>query len=496
MKETAAQGIFHKAIKVIAIGGGGGNALNHIISHGLKDVDTLAVNTDVRSLGSSLCESKIVLGERVTKGLGAGAMPEVGERAALESIDEIRRYMKGADMVYLTAGMGGGTGTGAIPVIARAAREMGILTVAVVTKPFSFEGKRRRRYAEEGIEKLFPEVDALIVVPNDRLLEIAQKNTPLTESFSLADEVLRQAVQGVTDLVTRPGLVNVDFADLNTVMRGAGRTVMGVGAASGEDCVEKAVRMALESPLMECSMQGAKGVLMNITHRKELALYEVGQAADIIEDVKSPDAHFIWGCAEDKSIEEEVEVTIVAAGFDETPREPEPEINVYTRRAAPQREERASERRYYNEESVRQAEAAEQPQPEQQPSPYAGVHTPAWLRDDAPAIAERVRQADVLVFASPVYYYCLSGQLKTMLDRSNPLFGTDYSFRDIYLFTSAADGSEEADERALVGLQGWIECFDKAELKGSVLAAGVDAVGAVKGSPALERAYEMGCAVK
>lgn len=391
MKETAAQGIFHKAIKVIAIGGGGGNALNHIISHGLKDVDTLAVNTDVRSLGSSLCESKIVLGERVTKGLGAGAMPEVGERAALESIDEIRRYMKGADMVYLTAGMGGGTGTGAIPVIARAAREMGILTVAVVTKPFSFEGKRRRRYAEEGIEKLFPEVDALIVVPNDRLLEIAQKNTPLTESFSLADEVLRQAVQGVTDLVTRPGLVNVDFADLNTVMRGAGRTVMGVGAASGEDCVEKAVRMALESPLMECSMQGAKGVLMNITHRKELALYEVGQAADIIEDVKSPDAHFIWGCAEDKSIEEEVEVTIVAAGFDETPREPESEINVFTRRAAPQREERAPERRYYNEESVRQAEAAEQPQPEQQPapSPYAGVHTPAWLRDDAPAEDEQ-----------------------------------------------------------------------------------------------------------
>ncbi|WP_087364366.1 cell division protein FtsZ [Cloacibacillus sp. An23] len=378
-KEAAPQEIFRKAIKVIAVGGGGGNALNHIISHGLKDVDTLAVNTDVRSLGSSLCESKIVLGESVTKGLGAGAMPEVGERAAKESLDEIRRYMKGADMVYLTAGMGGGTGTGAMPVIARAAREMGILTVAVVTKPFTFEGKRRRRYAEEGIEKLFPEVDALIVVPNDRLLEIAQKNTPLTESFSLADEVLRQAVQGVTDLVTRPGLVNVDFADLNTVMRGAGRTVMGVGAASGEDCVEKAVRMALESPLMECSMQGAKGVLMNITHRKELALYEVGLAADIIEDVKSPDAHFIWGCAEDPSIEEEVEVTIVAAGFDE--------VGAVKCAAA----KNAAPERGGHEERARAAEA---PEPEAAPAqrehltPHAEVRTPAWLLEEAPAEEE------------------------------------------------------------------------------------------------------------
>ena len=388
-REPAPRDLFRKAIKVIAIGGGGGNALNHIISHGLKDVDTLAVNTDVRSLGGSLCESKIVLGERVTKGLGAGAIPEVGERAALESLDEIRRYMKGADMVYLTAGMGGGTGTGAIPVIARAAREMGILTVAVVTKPFSFEGKRRRRYAEEGIEKLFPEVDALIVVPNDRLLDIAQKNTPLTESFSLADEVLRQAVQGVTDLVTRPGLDNVDFADLNTVMRGAGRTVMGVGAASGEDCVEKAVRMALESPLMECSMRGARGVLMNITHRKELALYEVGQAAEIIEDVKSPDAHFIWGCAEDASIEEEVEVTIVAAGFDETPREAEerPRRRTYQRAEEPERRQRAPETYYYNyNEEPARPEAEEQPQREEQPapSPYAGVHTPAWLLEETP----------------------------------------------------------------------------------------------------------------
>ncbi len=359
--EAAAPDLFRKAIKVIAIGGGGGNALNHIISCGLK-----------------------VLGERVTKGLGAGALPEVGKRAALESLDEIRRYMKGADMVYLTAGMGGGTGTGAIPVIARAAREMGILTVAVVTKPFTFEGRRRRRCAEEGIEQLFPEVDALIVVPNDRLLEIAHKNTPLTESFSLADEVLRQAVQGVTDLVTRPGLVNVDFADLSTVMRGAGRTVMGVGAASGEGCVEKAVRAALESPLMECSMCGARGVLMNITYRKDLALYEIGQAAEIIEDVKSPDAHFIWGCAEDGSIEEEVEVTIVAAGFDEAPRETGTESGGFVR--AEVRTGQTPQTAYNGEKPAQPAEP-EQPQAAEEAAakPHADVYTPDWLRDDTPS---------------------------------------------------------------------------------------------------------------
>lgn len=316
--EPAPQEIFKKAIKVVAVGGGGGNALNYIISRGLKDVSTLAVNTDMHSLDSSLCETKIMLGENITKGLGAGAIPEVGARAAAASLDDIRKYLKGADMVYIAAGMGGGTGTGAVPIIARAAKEMGILTVAVVTKPFTFEGKRRRRYAEEGISKLLPEVDALIVIPNDRLLELADRTTPLTESFSLADEVLRQAVQGVTDLITQPGLVNVDFADLNTIVRGAGRTVMGVGAANGDDCVEKAVRLALESPLMESSMQGAKGVLMNIKHKKDLTLYEISAAASIIEDIKAEESHFIWGCAHDDSIDSDVEITIVAAGFDET----------------------------------------------------------------------------------------------------------------------------------------------------------------------------------
>lgn len=313
------QAVFKKAIKVIAIGGGGGNALNHIISHGIEGVDMLAVNTDIRSLEMSLCDNKIVLGEQVTKGLGAGAMPEVGARAAKESIGDIRAYLEGADMVYLTAGMGGGTGTGAIPIIAHAAKEMGILTVAVVTKPFSFEGRRRARYAEEGIEKLFPEVDALLVVPNDRLLDVSSRNTPITESFALADEILRQAVQGVTDLVTRPGMVNVDFADLKTIMKRAGRSVMGIGSANGEDCVVKAVKNALESPLMECSMCGAKGVLMNITYKNDLPLYEVSRAAAIVDEVVSEDVNFRWGCVCDPTIEHDVEVTVVAAGFDEMP---------------------------------------------------------------------------------------------------------------------------------------------------------------------------------
>ena len=306
-----------ESIKVIAVGGGGGNALNHIISKGIEGVDLLAVNTDVRSLDMSLSPNKIVLGERVTKGLGAGALPQIGEQAARESLSEIREYLRGSDMVYLTAGMGGGTGTGAIPIIAQAAKEMGILTVAVVTKPFMFEGTRRMRYAEEGIAKLRQCVDALIVVPNDRLLQICRKETPLSESFSMVDEVLRQAVQGVTDLVTRPGMVNVDFADLKAVMKHAGTAVMGVGCAKGEDRIENALKEALESPLMECSMHGAKGVLMNIKYGGDLGIFEIQQAAAYIEEIISEDATFVWGCAEDSDMEGSVEIVIVATGFEE-----------------------------------------------------------------------------------------------------------------------------------------------------------------------------------
>mgnify|MGYP004661584093 CR=1 FL=1 len=405
--EPESQAVFKKAIKVIAVGGGGGNALNHIISRGIEGVDMLAVNTDIRSLEMSLCGSKIILGEQVTKGLGAGAMPEVGERAALESINDIRDYLKGTDMVYLAAGMGGGTGTGAIPIIARAAKEMGILTVAVVTKPFSFEGKRRRRYAEEGIKKLFPEVDALIVVPNDRLLDISHKATPITESFSLADEILRQAVLGVTDLVTRPGLVNVDFADLKTVMSGAGRSVMGIGAASGEDCVIKAVKNALESPLMECSMCGAKGVLMNITYKNELSLYEIGRAAEIVEGVISEDANFIWGCVSDPLIENDVEITVVAAGFDEYQGDPP--------RSAKKEEPAAEPARSGSAAAATGPAAvftpAEEPASEQAAPQYERVrlferegHVPAWLLEEEPAEANAADGKRPTNFTKPSLY--------------------------------------------------------------------------------------------
>ena len=405
--EPESQAVFKKAIKVIAVGGGGGNALNHIISRGIEGVDMLAVNTDIRSLEMSLCGSKIILGEQVTKGLGAGAMPEVGERAALESINDIRDYLKGTDMVYLAAEMGGGTGTGAIPIIARAAKEMGILTVAVVTKPFSFEGKRRRRYAEEGIKKLFPEVDALIVVPNDRLLDISHKATPITESFSLADEILRQAVLGVTDLVTRPGLVNVDFADLKTVMSGAGRSVMGIGAASGEDCVIKAVKNALESPLMECSMCGAKGVLMNITYKNELSLYEIGRAAEIVEGVISEDANFIWGCVSDPLIENDVEITVVAAGFDEYQGDPP--------RSAKKEEPAAEPARSGSAAAATGPAAvftpAEEPASEQAAPQYERVrlferegHVPAWLLEEEPAEANAADGKRPTNFTKPSVY--------------------------------------------------------------------------------------------
>ncbi|MDO5115747.1 MAG: cell division protein FtsZ [Synergistaceae bacterium] len=379
--EPAARELFKKAIKVVAVGGGGGNALNHIISRGIEGVDMLAVNTDLRSLDMSLCETKLVLGERVTKGLGAGALPDIGAKAAMESIEDIRRYLKGADMVYLAAGMGGGTGTGALPIIARAAREMGILTVAVVTRPFSFEGKRRRRYAEEGIEKLMPEVDALIVVPNDRLLDLSHKNTPLSQSFLLADEILRQAVQGVTDLITRPGMVNVDFADLKSVMANAGRSVMGIGTANGEDALVKAVKSALESPLMECSMQGAKGVLMNITYKEELPLYEISRAAAAAEDFISEEALFIWGCVEDAAIENDVEVTLVAAGFDET----EGTAVHESRAAAPQK---SAERAQAEEPAISAAPlAAERTEPQKEPERplyEREVHIPEWLLAEEP----------------------------------------------------------------------------------------------------------------
>lgn len=363
-------------IKVVAVGGGGGNALNHIIRKGLEGIDFIAANTDLNDLDRSLAKNKIILGETLTRGLGAGAIPEVGEAAAKESLPEIRAMLEGADMVYLTAGMGGGTGTGGIPVIARVAKEMNILTVAVVTKPFSFEGSRRKRYAEEGIAKLREYTDALIVVPNDRLLDLAQEETLLLESFALPDEYLCQAIQGVAALVTHPGLVNLDFADLKTVMKQAGLAVMGVGRASGENRIIKAVSQALESPLMEFKAHAAKGVLMNITSADDLGLYEVQEAANYIQDILSEDVTFVWGCAVDTTMDGAVEVVLIATGFDGSTQVPQ-QVVPRTKRYRDQITETRKPEPMHVKEVVY---TKKEEQPNQQPQAVF-PHCPAWLEN-------------------------------------------------------------------------------------------------------------------
>ena len=312
-------GTRREVIKVIGVGGGGNNALNHIIRSGVTGVEYVAANTDLGALDQSSSDRRVVLGARLTRGLGAGARPEVGRDAALESREELRNALKGADMVYLTAGMGGGTGTGALPVIAQMAKEMGILSVAVVTRPFGFEGKKRCRQAQEGIDQLQESVDALIVVPNDKLLEMADRAMPLQESFRLADDVLRQAVQGVTDLVVRPGLVNVDFADLRTVMANAGPAVMGIGTGKGENRAKEAVQRALESPLMETPMRRAKGVLLNVTGGLDLGIHEVYEAAELLREHLDDDANFVWGYVPDPSMEGTVQMVVIGTGFEVGP---------------------------------------------------------------------------------------------------------------------------------------------------------------------------------
>lgn len=310
------QSKFRQHIKVVGVGGGGNNALNHIIRSGASGVDFLAVNTDAHCLENCLSVEKLVIGEKLTRGHGAGARPEVGEQAAIESRQAIRDCLKGCDMVYLAAGMGGGTGTGALPVIAGIAKEMGILTVSVVTRPFSFEGMRRTRYANEGIEKLKHVVDALIIVQNDRLLTLSERTTPVTDAFAMADNVLKQAVQGVTDLVTKPGFINVDFADLRNVMRHAGGAVMGIGTGSGEFRTQEALKKAMESPLMETSIAGAKGVILNITASPSVGIVEVQDASAKLQDMVDPNATFIWGLVYDESMGEEIQMVVIATGFD------------------------------------------------------------------------------------------------------------------------------------------------------------------------------------
>ncbi|EHM10006.1 cell division protein FtsZ [Thermanaerovibrio velox DSM 12556] len=306
---------YREVIKVVGVGGGGNNALNHIIRSGIKGVEFISANTDVAHMELSEADVKIILGKELTRGLGAGANPEIGQKAALESRDEIRAAIEGADMVFITAGMGGGTGTGASPVIANIARESGALVVAVVTKPFMFEGKRRISQALGGIERLKEQVDALIVIPNDRLLQLADKKTALTEAFKLADEVLRQAVDGVTSLILKPGLVNVDFADLKTVMSNAGSAIMGIGEAQGENRAAVAARNAINSPLMEAPIKGAKGVLFNVIGGTSVTLHEALEVSEVIREFTDDDAQIIWGAVLEPSLEDKLQVIAIATGF-------------------------------------------------------------------------------------------------------------------------------------------------------------------------------------
>jgi len=310
-------GTYLAVIKVVGVGGGGTNAINRMIESGLKGVEFIAINTDAQQLAMSQADIKIHIGEKVTKGLGAGSNPEIGAQAAEESRDKIREALQGADMVFITAGKGGGTGTGAAPIIAEIAKEeIGALTVGVVTRPFKFEGRRRAIQAEEGIKKLKQKVDTLIVIPNDNLLAISDKKTSILEAFKMADDVLRQGVQGITDLITVPGLINLDFADVKAIMKDAGSALMGIGVASGDNRAVQAAELAITSPLLEESIEGAKGILLNISGGPDLGIYEVHEAAEIIAKAADPDANIIFGAVIDESLGDQVKVTVIAAGFD------------------------------------------------------------------------------------------------------------------------------------------------------------------------------------
>lgn len=303
-------------IKVIGVGGGGGNAVNRMIESKLQGVEYISANTDAQVLAFSNAEQKIQIGSSITKGLGSGSNPEIGRQAAEEDKDKILNALEGAEMVFITAGMGGGTGTGGAPIIAKLSKNLGALTVGVVTKPFSFEGHVRMKQAEEGIKLLKECVDTLIVIPNDRLLQVVDKNTSILEAFKIADEVLLQGIQGITDIVIEPGLINVDFADVKVIIANAGTAIMGTGRASGENRAIKAAERAINSPILETNIQGAKGILFNISGSSNLTLYEVNEAAEIISKAANPEANIIFGAVINKELKDEVKITVIAAGFD------------------------------------------------------------------------------------------------------------------------------------------------------------------------------------
>ena len=303
-------------IKVIGVGGGGNNAVDRMIEAGLRGVDFIAINTDSQVLLNSGADTKLQIGQKLTRGLGAGGNPEVGSKSAEENKGEIAEILSGTDMVFIAAGMGGGTGTGAAPVIANVAKEMGILTVGVVTKPFGFEGRKRAKQADQGIEELKANVDTLVTIPNDRLLQVSEKRTTIVEAFNMADDILRSAVQGISDLIAVPNLINLDFADVESVMKDRGIAHMGIGMASGENRAVEAAKMALRSPLLETTIDGAEAVLLNITGDKDLSLFEINEASDLIREAVDDNANIIFGAGVDETLKDQVKVTVIATGFD------------------------------------------------------------------------------------------------------------------------------------------------------------------------------------
>jgi cell division protein FtsZ len=353
-------GNYLAVLKVVGVGGGGSNAVNRMVDAGLSGVEFVAANTDAQALLVVDADVKVQIGAESTRGLGAGADPEIGKEAAHESRDELKEVLKGADMVFVTAGEGGGTGTGGAPIVAELARELGALTVGVVTRPFGFEGRRRAEQAHRGIEELRDRVDTLIVIENDRLLQVVEKRTSIIEAFRMADDILRQGVQGITDLITVPGIVNLDFADVRAIMNEAGSALMGIGAASGENRAAEAAHTAVSSPLLESSIEGATGVLLNVTGPPEMGLFEVNEAAEVVTSAADQNANVIFGAVIDESLKDEVRVTVIATGFGA-----------------------GQMRRRRRVETEEEAPAAKRPEPEEQPFdlPSDVLEVPSFLRE-------------------------------------------------------------------------------------------------------------------
>ena len=361
-------------IKVIGIGGGGSNAVNRMIESGLEGVEFIAVNTDSQALLMSKAPKRMQIGEKLTRGLGAGARPEIGERAAQESRNDILEALRGSDMVFITAGMGGGTGTGAAPVVAECAREVNALTVAVVTRPFTFEGPKRKKNADFGIENLKHNVDAIITIPNDRLLQVVDKKTPMTKAFTIADDILRQGVKGISDLIAVPGVINLDFADVQSIMSNAGSALMGVGEASGDNAAVEAVKKAIASPLLETSVDSARGILLNFMGAQDsLSMMEVNEASTTVQEAAHPDAEIIWGVSVDDSLGDTIVVTIIATRFGESDNEEDiPATRILPPNQTTQRKSQPQPSR----QPAQQQQSRQPVQPQQEPQPYNRTQQP------------------------------------------------------------------------------------------------------------------------